>query len=75
MRKKTALIDKSKKGAEKNTLDCTWSWSQSPFLLRFNHGQILVQHSQAQTYGILFTILYVEHQTEKQFEPFLKSLL
>ena len=55
----------------------TWSKSRSPFLLRFDHGPILIQinlqHSQSQPYGICprvnyltQTNLYVEHYTEKQ---------
>ena len=56
--------------------------------MRFGHGPILVQinlqHSQAQPYGICTRViqthitqnhLYVEHHTEKQLVPFLKSLL
>ena len=54
------------------------------FFLCFGHGLILVQtnlqHSQAQPYGIFthiiyLTKLYVEHHTEKQLVPFLKSLV
>ena len=64
-----------------------WSRSQSPFLLHFGNGLILVQinlqHSQAQPYRICTRVaciyltqthLYVEHHTEKQLVQFLKSL-
>ena len=54
--------------------------------VRFDHGPILVQiylqHSQAQPYGICTRViyptqthLYVEHHTEKQLVPFVKSLV
>ena len=57
-----------------------------PFFMHFRHGPILVQinlqHSQAQPYGICTRViyltqphLYVDHQTEKQLVPFLKSLV
>ena len=55
-----------------------------PFFMSFGHGPILVQinlqQSQAQPYGICtrviyLTHLYVEHHTEKQLVPFLKSLV
>jgi hypothetical protein len=56
------------------------------FFMRFGHGPILVQinlqHSQAQPYGICTRVIYltqthlsVEHHTEKQLVPFLKSLV
>ena len=59
---------------------------RSPFPLFFGHDPILVQinlqHSQAQSYGICTRViyqtqshLYVEHQTEKQLVPFIKSLV
>ena len=57
-----------------------------PFFMPFGHGPILVQinlqHSQAQPYGICTRViyltqihLYMEHHTEKQLVPFLKSLV
>ena len=57
-----------------------------PFFMRFGHYTILVQinlqHSQAQPYGICTRViyltqshLYVEHNTENQLVPFLKSLV
>jgi hypothetical protein len=61
--------------------------AEIPFFMRFGHGpilvQIILQHSQAQPYSILCTRdiyltqthLYVEHYTEKQLVPFLKSLV
>ena len=61
---------------------CIWSRSQSPFLLRLGQGPILVQinlqHSQAHSMAyalVLFTHFYVEHHTEKQLVPFLKSFV
>ena len=60
--------------------------SRSPFLLRFGHGPILeqinLQQSQAKPYGICTRVIYltqthlfVEHLTEMQLVPFLKSLV
>ena len=57
-----------------------------PFFMLFGYGPVLVQinlqHSQAQPYGICTRVtyltqshLYVEHHTEKQLVPFLKSLV
>ena len=65
---------------------CTWSRSRSPFLLRFGCGPIWVQtnlkQSQAQPYDICTCViyltqthLYVEHHTEKQLVPCLKSVV
>ena len=58
----------------------------SHFLLRFGHGTILVQinlqHSQAQSYCICTSVIYLtqthlhlEHHTDKQLIPLLKSLV
>jgi hypothetical protein len=55
-----------------------------PFFCCLGHGPILVlinlKHGQAQPYGICTRVinltqthLYVEHHTEKQLVPFLKS--
>ena len=50
------------------TMYCTWYKSQSPFLLRFGHGPILVQ--------INLKHLSVEHHTTQRSKvPFLQSLV